>query len=223
MQHLPWAAFCLVIAALFIRQEHEKKYRAAVVLKGLASLCFVVFGVLGGAAAQDAGLARLTVAGLILGCVADVLLNLRFVLEKIGQKIFLVGILIFLSGHVLYLAAILPRCPRPLVFVFAGAVLTAGVMMWIFKKITAKKTFKIFGVFYIGAIVILNCVAFGNLISAPGAWTGIFFAGALLFFVSDVVLILNTFGPQSRFSLRVTNLSLYYVGQLLIALSLQYV
>ena len=37
---------------------------------------------------------------------------------------------------------------------------------------------------------------------------------------SSIVLILNTFGPESKFSLRVTNLSLYYVGQLLIALSL---
>jgi uncharacterized membrane protein YhhN len=161
------------------------------------------------------------VAGLVLGCVADVLLNLRFVLEKAGQKIFLVGILVFLSGHVLYLAAVLPRCVQPLVCILAGVALTAIVMKWIFTKITAKKAFKIFGVFYIGAIVILNCVALGNLIAAPGTWTAIFFAGALLFFVSDVVLILNTFGRESRFSLRVTNLSLYYVGQLLIALSLQ--
>ena len=62
-----------------------------------------------------------------------------------------------------------------------------------------------------------------DLIAAPDTWTAIFFAGTLLFFVSDVVLILNTFGQESRFSLRVTNLSLYYVGQLLIALSLQYI
>ena len=223
MRHLLWAVLCLAVAALFIRQEHEKNYKAAVLLKGLASLCFVVFGVLGSAAAQDTGLARLAVVGLVLGCVADVLLNLRFVLEKLGQKIFLVGILVFLSGHVLYLAAILPRCPRPLVCILAGAALTALVMKQLFTRITAKKAFKIFGVFYIGAIVILNCVALGDLIAAPGAWTAIFFAGALLFFVSDVVLILNTFGRESRFSLRVTNLGLYYVGQLLIALSLQYV
>ena len=50
-----------------------------------------------------------------------------------------------------------------------------------------------------------------------------FAAGAFLFLVSDIVLILNTFGPKSKFSLRVTNLSLYYVGQLLIALSLLFV
>ena len=46
--------------------------------------------------------------------------------------------------------------------------------------------------------------------------------GALLFLVSDVVLILNTFGAESRRSLRITNIALYYVGQLLIALSLRF-
>ncbi|MBQ9153803.1 MAG: hypothetical protein IJ130_08305 [Solobacterium sp.] len=54
----------------------------------------------------------------------------------------------------------------------------------------------------------------------PSLFTGIFFAGALLFLISDIVLILNTFGPESRFSLRITNLTLYYIGQILIAVSL---
>ena len=39
--------------------------------------------------------------------------------------------------------------------------------------------------------------------------------------MSDIVLILNTFGSEFRKSLRNTNISLYYIGQLLIAFSLQ--
>ena len=161
-----------------------------------------------------------TVVGLALGCAADVLLNLRFVFEKKGQLVFLVGILVFLSGHVLYLAAVLPLCKSKLLCLAAGVVLTALLMAWIFKRITAKKAFKIFGVVYIGAIVLLNCVAIANLIAAPSAFTAVFAVGALLFLVSDIVLILNTFGGESRQSLRVTNVGLYYAGQLLIALSL---
>ena len=68
--------------------------------------------------------------------------------------------------------------------------------------------------------MLLNCVAVGNLIAAPSAFTALFAAGSLLFLISDIVLILNTFGKETRQSLRVTNISLYYVGQLLIALSL---
>ena len=68
--------------------------------------------------------------------------------------------------------------------------------------------------------MLLNCVAIGNLITAPSVFTGLFAAGAVFFLVSDIVLILNTFGSETRQSLRITNISLYYIGQLLIALSL---
>ena len=210
---------CLALAGLFLLRESRKEYVPAVVLKGLASLCFVLLGLL---CSPGTHTAKLIVAGLVLGCVADVLLNLRFVFEKKGQPIFLVGILVFLSGHVLYLAAVLPLCPKPLLCCLIGAVLTAALMWWIFQKITAKKAFKIFGVVYIGAIMLLNCVAVGNLLAAPSVFTALFAAGAVFFLVSDVVLILNTFGAESRQSLRVTNIGLYYVGQLLIALSLRF-
>ena len=211
---------CLCLAALFMWTEKKENYMGAVILKGLASLCFVLVGVMAGNGGQ---LAKLIVTGLLLGCVADVLLNLRWVFPKKGQLIFLVGILVFLGGHVVYLAAVLPMADNWAVCVVVSVVLTALLMKWIFPKITAKKAFKIFGVFYLGAIMLLNCVAVSNLMTAPSAFTGLFAAGALLFLISDIVLILNTFGQKSKFSLRVTNLSLYYIGQLLIAWSMLFV
>ena len=210
---------CLVLACLFIMEENKEKYVAAAVLKGLASLCFVIVGAMTG---DGSHLAQLVLVGLILGCVADVLLNLRWVFKEKGKLIFLVGILVFLSGHVVYLAAILPMTKSWVICLATGIVLTAVLMIWIFSKITAEKAFKIFGVFYIGAIVLINCVAVSNLITNPSAFTAIFAGGAVLFLISDIVLILNTFGPESKFSLRITNLSLYYLGQLLIALSLMF-
>ena len=208
---------CLVLAGVFLRQEYRKKYIPAVVLKGLASVCFVILGLV---CSTGTPTARLIVLGLVLGCIADVLLNLRFVFPQKGQPVFLVGILVFLSGHILYLAAVLPFCESRAVCIVAGIVLTALLMVWIFRQITAKPAFKIFGVVYLGAIMLLNCVAVGNLIGAPSAFTGIFAAGAVFFLVSDIVLILNTFGSETRQSLRNTNIGLYYVGQLLIACSL---
>ena len=208
---------CAVLAVIFLRVESQKKYVPAVILKGLASLCFVTLGIL---CSKGTETARLIVTGLIIGCIADVLLNLRLVFPKKGQLIFLVGIVVFLAGHIVYLAAVLPRCPNKLLCLGIGAVLTALLMVWIFKQITAKPAFKIFGVVYLGAIMMLNCVAVANLLAAPSAFTGLFAAGAVLFLVSDIVLILNTFGGTFRQSLRNTNIGLYYAGQLLIALSL---
>lgn len=208
---------CLCLVALQIGQERRERYFPACVLKGLASLCFVVLGFL---TSDGTELESLVVIGLILGCIADVLLSLRYVFEKQGQKIFLVGILVFLSGHIVYLAAILRLCRTPWLWIAAGAILTVFLMRWIFSKITATKVFKIFGIFYVGAIMIMNCVAVGSLVSSPSAFTAAFTAGAVLFLVSDIILILNTFGPENRFSRRVLNLVLYYAGQLLIASSL---
>ena len=211
---------CLFLAAVFLRQEGREKYGQAVVLKGLASLCFVLLGLL---CSPGTPTARPVVIGLVLGCVADVLLNLRWVFREKGQPIFLLGILVFLSGHILYLAAVLPLYAHPLLCVAAALVLTALLMRWIFQRVRAKKAFHIFGVVYIGAVVLLNCVALANLSAAPSAFTVLFAAGALLFLVSDIILILNTFGAQSRQSLRITNIALYYAGQLLIALSLRFI
>lgn len=210
---------CLCLAAVFLLQESKKRYVPAVVLKGLASACFVILGFLlsGGSPA-----AKLITAGLLLGCIADVLLNLRMVFPKKGQLIFLVGIVVFLSGHILYLIAILKGAAPWWICVIIGVILTALLMKWIFARITAKKAFKIFGIVYIGAIMLLNCLAIGNLIVSPSAFTAVFAAGAVLFLLSDIVLILNTFGKETRQGLRVMNISLYYVGQLLIALSLLY-
>ncbi len=208
---------CLALAGVFLWKESREEYIPAVVLKGLASCCFVLLGLL---ASPGTPITRLLVLGLVLGCAADVLLNLRWVFEKKGKLIFLVGILVFLGGHVLYLAAVLPLCGSKLPAAAAGVVLTALLMAWIFRRITAEKAFKIFGVVYVGAVVLLNCVAAANLFAAPSAFTALFAAGALFFLVSDVVLILNTFGSETKLSLRITNILLYYVGQLLIALSL---
>ena len=209
---------CGALAGVFLYKESKGQYVPAVILKGLASLCFVIIGLL---CSPGTHVAKLIVAGLVIGCIADVLLNLRMVFEEKGQPIFLVGILVFLTGHIMYLAAVLPLNRNKLLCIVTGIILTALLMIWIFKRVTAKPAFKIFGVVYIGAIVLLNCVAIGNYISASTPFNGVFAAGAALFLVSDIVLILNTFGDEFRQSLRNTNISLYYFGQLLIALSLQ--
>jgi len=208
---------CAVLAGIFLYTESKKQYIPAVILKGLASLCFVITGIL---CSNGSDIAKMIVQGLAVGCVADVLLNLRLVFKEKGQAIFLVGILVFLIGHIIYLAAVFPLSLNGLLCVVIGIILTALLMVWIFKQITAKKAFKIFGIVYIGAIMLLNTVAIGNLFAAPSVFTRRFAAGAVLFLVSDIVLILNTFGEKTRQSLRNTNISLYYAGQLLIALSL---
>ena len=214
---------CLLIMTAFIYFEKKEKYVLAVVLKGLASLMFVALGFWCSRATDNTQFAKMVRIGLILGLIADVLLNLRFVFKSKGKIVFLVGILVFLSGHILYLCALIPTVDNIVLPLIIGVVLTAIIIKWIFTQIEAQKAFKIFGIFYIGAIVIMNCFAVANLLMDPTNVRYIIFViGAISFLISDIVLILNTFGKTTKFILRITNLSLYYVGQILIAISMLY-
>lgn len=222
MQYLILCPICLLIAVVFIIVEKSGRYVAADIIKGLASAVFVALGLLGVPGCSDPAFARMVVIGLVLGAVADVLLNLRYVFEGNKAKLaFLAGIVVFLAGHICYIIASLPYCPGIVPCVIIGVVLTCALLYWIFQRIEASTVFKVFGFFYLGAIVILNCVALFILVTSFSQHWLVFFAGTLLFLVSDVILILNNSGPKQSFAMRVSNLLLYYVGQLLIALSLQ--
>lgn len=212
-----------LLQALFIYVEHKEKYVAAVILKGTAALMFVLVG-------YDAYLRvnnpfnRQFVIGLFLGMIGDILLNLRYLFPKQGQKIFLAGIAAFLAGHIVYLVALLPQARHVWVWPCAiiGALTAAGLLAYIFKTMEVKTAFKIFGVFYLGAIFIMTAIAIGIAVFLPSRRSIIYCIGAILFTASDVILIFNTFSGVSLFSRRIANLSLYYLGQMLIALSLFY-
>lgn len=163
---------------------------------------------------------RLIAIGLGFGMLGDICLNLRFVFKKAGQKVFLLGIVMFLTGHILYLVALIPMASKLLLCVGIGAVLAAGLLVYIFKTMDVKPAFKAFGIVYLGAVIIMTAVAIGRAAAIGNAGSIIYAIGAVLFTASDIVLIFNTFSSVTKFSLRITNLSLYYIGQLLIAGSL---
>lgn len=211
----------MILQGIFIAVEHKEKWVLADVLKGLASAMFVAIGYLATLRIDGASpLVNKIFVGLIFGLAGDVLLNLRFVFEKIGQKIFLVGILAFLIGHILYLAALIPFAENLVLCIIIGAVLAGALLFYIFKTMEVKIAFKIFGVVYLGAVIIMTVIAIGISIAVPSAHNIMYAIGAVLFTASDIVLIFNTFSGVTKFSLRITNLSLYYLGQLLIAGSL---
>lgn len=217
MISLVFAAACAVIAGVFIYCEYLEKPVASVIFKGIASLCFVIAGIMHSNGTPEA---RMIVTGLALGFIADIFLNLRFVIKDKAKPIFLTGILIFLAGHIAYLFAVFPECRWKTGAIVISVILTALLMRWIFTKITAEKAFRIFGIVYVGAIVTLNATSLLNVIALPSGFHCLFLLGSLFFLVSDIILILNTFGDQPKFIFRIINLSMYYIGQLLIAFSL---
>ena len=210
-----------VLQALFIWSEHREKYLLADILKGAASLMFVLIGYQAFRTVNNP-FNRQFFYGLLFGMIGDILLNLRYVFPKQGQKIFLAGIFAFLVGHVLYLLALIPQARHVWIWycILAGALAAGCLLAYIFKTMEVKKAFKIFGVFYLGAVFIMTAIALGIAVFVPSKRSIIYAIGAILFTASDVVLIFNTFSGVTKFSLRITNLTLYYIGQVLIACSL---
>ena len=211
----------LLIQIIFIYVEQQKKYVPAVALKGTASLFFVLLGLFGLSLSPLPGFAKVVVAGLIFGLIGDVCLNLRVVLENAGQKIFLGGILAFLIGHILYLVALIPLCEKVWVWLIVGVAVAAALLYWILTSVEAEKAFKIFGVVYIGAVVLMTAVAVGVFRTRGTQGSLLYMVGAVLFTLSDVILIFNTFTKDGKAWMRPANLLLYYLGQLFIALSIQ--
>ena len=210
-------ALCAIFVGEFLYIETKEKYVAALVFKGLASVCFVLIGIL----CEGEGIvAKILLHGLALGCIADVLLNIRFIIKKKELLFYLLGIAVFLAGHIVYLIAILKMSTNSIVCSIIGTILAVFLIRWIYKRITTSRKIKIAGGFYLEAIMLLNAASVGNVIASPGSFTFVFALGTFLFLISDVLLILNTFGADPKRSTRIIHISLYYAGQVLIALSL---
>ncbi len=90
-------------------------------------------------------------------------------------------------------------------------------------KIEANTVFKIFGVFYVGIVIIMSSVALISFITRPQIHSFIYLVGALLFTSSDLIMILKTFGKDDYQDLKINDLLLYYLGQLSIAVSLLFI
>lgn len=212
----------MALQGTFIYCEYKDKQISADVFKGLASLCFVMIGLLAylpQAGSYSLGLKILL--GLVFGLIGDVVMNLRFILKgDAGQKAFLGGILAFLIGHILYLLALIPYTTHLIWCIVIGCVISAGLLTYIFTTMEVKIAFKIFGIFYLTAVIVMTVIAIDLAIVNPNCHNLMYAIGAVLFTASDIILIFNTFGGESKFFRRITNLSLYYIGQLLIAGSL---
>ena len=212
-----------IFEAVFIRFEYAKKPVPAVILKGLASLLFVLLGAAFISVSADSRFAAPVFAGLVFGAIGDVLLNLRALAGNAAQKVFMAGIAVFLTGHLLYIAALLSRGADvlwigiPLCVVLSVALLP----FFILKRIEVSGKLKTFGIVYVVLVFLMAGCAVGLLLRRPlNIGHLLFTIGAALFALSDVLLIFHLFGRKKHKAFRALNLSAYYIGQVLIALSL---
>ena len=219
-----------VFEGLFIASSCFENAVRTAILKTIASLIFVLIGLIGyhrlkKSSAENPGTkstfgkstGALICTGLFLGMLGDIFLTLRFVFTSVSQPIFFIGILCFLSGHIFYLIATVPKCRHIIASLVAAMLIAVSIVLIYVRILEVTTLFKIAGIIYVGVIAFLTTSAFSNLLSNPRPPVILFAAGAFFFSTSDILLMLVAFGSVKNLVFAGITLVLYYLGQMLIA------
>jgi uncharacterized membrane protein YhhN len=128
----------------------------------------------------------------VMGWIGDIFLNKIF-----KNRFFLIGLLCFLVGHILYIISMFQNSDytilEPVIALFAG-IPVAALAVFLFK-IKGKFRFPIFLYSSVIAAMLFSALMF--FIRDNSKTSGLFvFTGACLFVVSDSILALKTLGPE---------------------------
>jgi len=202
----PFVVACVGFVALLLVAEWRGSSALRWVAKPLASLSFVLAGLEAGALETPYG--RVILLGLVLGALGDVLLIPK------ANAAFLAGLVSFLLGHLAYALAFTTGGVSPVAaFVAAMAVALPAALAWrwLAPHLPAKMRLPVLA--YVGVIsfmVITAGAAFGQ-----PRWPAMF-AGALLFYVSDLAVARQQFVTPTVTN-KLWGLPLYYGAQLVLA------
>lgn len=210
------ALSALSLAGLLTAKGMAASLGLVVLLKALCSLLFLALVLV--RAKPDKGYFAFIFGGLLLGLVGDVALEFE------GATAFLIGLSSFLAGHLAYVLAFARiRSAR---YWFSLKIiplwLVAGLaFVWLFPH-AAKPEGSMVGpvAFYIVVISLMVSGA-AALSASPNlsrAFKTLVLAGAILFFLSDLLVAVNAF-ISNKFLHSLILLPLYYTAQLMLAAS----
>lgn len=224
MTYSSFMLLCLAVlsAVFFIIVQLKKGGAVGAVTKAMASLCFVAFGA---AMLNDvpsrAGL--LLLYGLVLGLVGDILLGVNIPGAGASDWYLFGGIGTFALEHIAVAAAVTLASgfslSRLLIACAVGAVMAGALSVTEWKLLRfdfGPALVPAMGYAFIlaSAFVYYVLTAFAD----PAFW--IIAVGMALFLVSDVVLSFMLFGKKDTPPMTAVNLTTYYAGQILFALSI---
>ncbi len=222
---MPWylavpIVILLVVLPFFLRAEYRGTRSTRLPLKAVCSLCFVALGAISAATGLKGPVAAydgLMLAGLGLSLVGDLLLG-----WSLERRTFLFGLVAFLVGHVLYSAAFtLANGFAAWDLLIMAAIVGGCIAAYKVLDLDLGKM-KIPVLVYLLIISFMLTKALSSLYlgGITGAALWLVVIGAILFFISDALLALVKFQRKPAKAFRAINLTCYYMGQVLLALSL---
>ncbi|MCP4579303.1 MAG: lysoplasmalogenase [Deltaproteobacteria bacterium] len=140
------------------------------------------------------------------------------------KKMFFLGLVSFLVGHVFYTICFFYSAP-PNSSVLWGTLPISMISLWIFIRLKPHLGDMIIPVMvYIVVITIMLCGALSLLLEPGLAFSGRILAscGALSFYISDIFVARDRFVKKGPIN-RIVGLPLYFGGQFLLAFSIGYI
>jgi len=207
------AAFLLALLLFFEKRQHR---RALLSAKTLLS-CMFIFAALIQPHLQP-GYVYPLLAGLIFCLGGDVFLAFA------QQRMFQLGLISFLLGHVLYIMAFF-NVSRTSEWTWFGVV-TCGVAgaivyRWLYPHLGNMKISVLIYVVVISAMVVgaVSLAAMNSFSTTGRILVG---GGSVCFYISDIFVARDRF-LSSRFHNRLLGLPLYYAGQFMLAFSVGFI
>ncbi|MCK9536024.1 MAG: lysoplasmalogenase [Bacilli bacterium] len=217
-------AFILVYMCLY----YKVNIKTVFILKIITSFCFVAMGFITyfKSEANNSNYPVLIIAGLISGFFGDIALGLRRVKPKRKNEYFILGIILFFSGHIFYVVAFLSYAAYKLYWYFIVGIIITIVIIITMKLIGVKSNkSKYFNYLYVSLLSLIVAITFLNMAHAFTQINIILAIGAILFMISDLLLYFIYFGETSVTKskvIKMINIVTYYIAQMLFALSIYY-
>ncbi len=219
-----FGAFSIIFCIVFCVFRAKKATVWSLGLKTLASICFILCGIYSIGLNGSNPISLLILAGLIMGLIGDIILDLKIMYPQQSDNYFIVGTTSFAVGHIFYFVAGLMyfnevSTHNLLWYLLASvgvAALLTGIIILVSRKM-GMNFGKVFGLVVTYSFILTFMVAFSAAIAIFNPMFWIFAAGMIVFFLSDLVLSMQYFGGRSEKIFIYINHILYYIAQVMLA------
>jgi len=207
------ALFLLVGLLIFVKKESTK---GILLTKPSLSVLFVIVALTGSSA--NPTYFYFVLAGLLFCVAGDVLLIFP------AKKLFLVGLVSFLVGHILYSIAFFTMASiEILTWIIAALFLliSGAVFVWL-RTHLGRMLVPVIAYMAVITIMVIGATSLANNQQLGFTGRGLVFCGAILFYFSDIFVARHRF-VKKQYINRLVGLPIYYAGQFMIAYSLYFI
>ena len=220
----------LVFCTIFCVLRAQKATVGTLALKTISSVFFILCGVFSIYTVGSNIANLLILLGLVMGLIGDIILDLKVMYPEQSNQLFVFGTCSFIFGHLFYFASVLiynyNSLPSNMLWNLLAS-LGVAILLTVVILLSSKKMKMDFGkmkwlVATYSLILTFMCAYSVSIaIFVPIFW--IFAAGMIVFLLSDLVLSMQYFGGRVEKVWIYVNHILYYLAQVLLAVSILYI